>query len=206
MRREPEITCELGRARNRLRPRREDRRGDEVDRQVEGARNRVKTARREHRSFLRRIEREWWEGVIEEYEEACRLGRVGDMYKALNRLSKSDWKAPGSTIITVEQFRVHFEGITRDRYEELPRAIAEVVSQVRDLRNDEESREVSREIDGEPSELEERRAMKEMRDSAQGEDEVMLDYIWKGGAEIIDRVVRIVQEMWRTPAEQWEGG
>ena len=33
-----------------------------------------------------------------------------------------------------------------------------------------------------------------------------LDYIRKGGAEIVDRVVRIVQEMWSTPAEQWEGG
>ena len=40
--------------------------------------------------------------------EACGLGRVEDMYKALNRLSKRDWKAPRSTIITVEQFRDHF--------------------------------------------------------------------------------------------------
>ena len=80
--------------------------------------------------------------------EACRLGRVWDIYKALNRLINRDWKAPRSTTITVEQFREHFEGITRDRYQELPRAIAEVVSQVRDLRDDEESSE----IDGEPSE------------------------------------------------------
>ena len=50
-----------------------------MDRLLEGARNRVKTGTREHRSFLRRIEREWCEGVIEECEEACRLGRVGDM-------------------------------------------------------------------------------------------------------------------------------
>ena len=177
-----------------------------MDRLLEGARNRVKSVRREHRSFLRRIEREWLEGVIEECEEACRLGRLGDMYMALNRFCKRDWKAPTSTTINVEQFRDHFEGITRDRYEELPRAIAEIVSQVRDLRDEEESREVSREIDGEPSELEIHGAMKEMRDSAPGEDEVRLDYIRKGGAEIIDRVVRIVQEMWRTPAEQWEGG
>ena len=197
---------EISRARNRLRPRKEDRRGDEVDRLLEGARNRVKTARREHMSFLRRIEREWWEGVIEECEEACRLERVGDMYKALNRLSKRDWKAPRSTTITVEQFRDHFEGITRDKYEELLRAIVDVVSQVRDLSDDEESREVSREIDGEPSPLEIRGAMKEMRDSAPGEDEVRSYYIRKGGAEIIDRVVRIVQEMWRTPSEQWEAG
>ena len=54
--------------------------------------------------------------------------------------------------------------------------------------------------------LEIRGAMKEMRDSAPGEDGDRLDYIRKGGAKIIDRVVRIVQEMWSTPAEQWEGG
>ena len=145
------------------------------------------------------------DGVIEECEEACRLGRVGDIYKALNRLSKRDWKAARSTTISVEQFRDHFAGITRDRYEELPRAIAEVVSQVRDPRDDEEYREVIREIDGEPSELEIRGTMKEMNDSTPG-DEVRLDYIRKGGAEIIDRVVRIVQEMWRSPAKQWEEG
>ena len=65
---------------------------------------------------------------------------------------------------------------------------------------------MSREIDGEPSELEILGAMKEMRDSAPGEDEVRLDYIRKGGAEIIYRVVRIVQEIWSTPAEQMVGG
>ena len=50
-------------------------------------------AMKEHSSFLRRIERERWDGAIKECEEACRLGRVGDMYKALNRLGKRDWKA-----------------------------------------------------------------------------------------------------------------
>ena len=50
---------EIGRARNRHKPRREDRRGNEVDRHLEGARNRVKVARWEHRSFFRRIDREW---------------------------------------------------------------------------------------------------------------------------------------------------
>ena len=43
--------------------------------------------------------------------------------------------------------------------------------------------------------------MKEMRDSAPGEDGVRLDYIRKGGAEILDRVVRIVKDMCRTPVE-----
>ena len=52
------VFLEISRARNRLRPRREDRRGNEVDRLLEGAKDRVKIARREHRSFLRRIERE----------------------------------------------------------------------------------------------------------------------------------------------------
>ena len=162
------------------------------NRQLEGGRNRVKMARREYRSFLRRIEREWWEGVIEECEEACRLGRVGGMCKALNRLRKSRWKVLRSTTITVQQFRDHFEGITRDRYEELPRAIAEVVTQVRNLSDDAKSREASRagetgsrgSRDGEPSELEIRGAMKEMRDTAPGEDGVRLDYIRKGGGRL----------------------
>ena len=45
-----------------------------------------------------------------------------------------------------------------------------------------------------------------MRDSAPEEDGVRLGFIRKGGAEIIDRVVRIVKDMWRTPADQRKGG
>ena len=195
---------ERGRARMRLRPRRGDNRVRDIEIEIGRAREKVKVARREHRNFLRRIEKEWWDIVIGECEEACQVGRLGDMYKALDRLAKREWKAPRSSTITVEQFRNHFEGITRDRYEELPGTIREAVCRARDLRDDAEARDVSEEMEEEPSEEEIRKAMREMKDSAPGEDGVRLDYIRKAGDRVIRWVVRLVQDMWRKPAEEWE--
>ena len=49
---------------------------------------RVTKARREQKIFLRRIEREWWEGIIVECEEASRSGKLEDMHEALGKLSR----------------------------------------------------------------------------------------------------------------------
>ena len=42
------------------------------------------------------------------------------MYKALRKLSRRSWKAPskGEGNIEQGQFRDHFEGITREKFEE----------------------------------------------------------------------------------------
>ena len=47
-------------------------------------------ARRNMRQFLRRVEREWWRERIEECENACNSGRMGEMYKILIEIR--DWE------------------------------------------------------------------------------------------------------------------
>ena len=63
--------------------------------------------------FLKGLEREWWRGVIEECEEACARGRIGDMYKCLRRLGMRERPAARSMQLTVDEFKSHFECFER---------------------------------------------------------------------------------------------
>jgi predicted transcriptional regulator len=72
--------------RRRLRQRRDGRLMERLEREVAGAREEVKNARRALQRQLRWLEREWWENKIRECEEACETGRVGDVYKCLRKI------------------------------------------------------------------------------------------------------------------------
>jgi len=191
--------------RNRLRNR--GREGeDRIGREVEAARQEVRRARGVMKSRLRAWEREWWEGKIRECEEASRTGRVGDMYKILRSLGTRGWKAPASTTITSREFREHFEGVSRDRYEEDRETIEEVLGRVRDLRGDRRAEEADELMNEEPGEEEIEEAIGEIRESAPGEDGVRIGYIRRACREIRDRVVGMVQFMFRESADRWEEG
>ena len=130
-------------------------------------------ARRNMRQFLRRVEREWWHERIEECENACNLGRMGEMFKILKEIGRKEWKAPPSVGITVEEFKEHFEKVSEMRYEVDPAVIGEV----RDLRGCEKAREANECMNGELVREEIEEAMKEMRDSAPGEDGIRMCYL-----------------------------
>ena len=85
------------------------------------AREQLKEARRNMRIRLRELEREWWEEVIRECEEASNRGNLVEMYGALKRLGNRDSKSRESTIITTEEFAEHFKEVSKDRYERTPR-------------------------------------------------------------------------------------
>ena len=59
--------------------------------------------------ILQRTQREWYDGIIVECEEASRSGRLGDMYIALGKLSRRGWKAPPEVNTRLEQLRDYFQ-------------------------------------------------------------------------------------------------
>ena len=63
----------------------------------------------------------------EECENACNLGRMGDMYKILKEIGRKEWKAPPSVGITVVEFKEHFEKVSEMRYEVDPAVIGRVI-------------------------------------------------------------------------------
>ena len=168
------------------------------------ARTRVRNARKELRIFMRRIERRWWEGMIEECKEACDRGRIGDMYKCMRKLGTRGAKAPASSVSTVAEFKEHFERVSKERYEVDPSVIESVIERVDDLRENERARIENDRLNEMPERDEIERAMKEMKDSSPGEDGVRLRYICSACEEVRVRVIGIVRMMFDRRANEWD--
>ena len=83
-------------------------------------REQLKEARRNIRIRLRELEREWWEEVIKECEEASNKGNLGEIYEELRRLGNRDSKSREGTNITTEEFAEHFKEVSKDRHERTP--------------------------------------------------------------------------------------
>ena len=77
-------------ARRKLRARRGGGELARLQREWVAVKEQLGRARQNIRQFLRRVEREWWRKRIEECENACNLGRMGDMYKILKEIGRKE--------------------------------------------------------------------------------------------------------------------
>ena len=102
-----------------------------------------------------------------------------------------------------EQFKEHFESVSRERYEEEPEVIEGAVRNARDLRGDASAREANERMNEVPSVAEIEAAMKVMKESAPGEDGVRIGYIRHACEEMKERVIAMVQKMFVTRAHEW---
>ena len=74
-------------------------------------------------------------------KEAEERGDTGTVYKTLKEIGIRDWKGyVQTTNITTEQFKDHFEAVSKERFEILPEEIEEVV-EVIDISETEIARE-----------------------------------------------------------------
>ena len=183
-----------------------ERQGEDVIREMEEARENLKTARRTMKKEIRRWEKEWWEEKINECTDAEGRGDSGKMYKIMKELGRRGWKGKTDTTnITKEEFRDHFKGVSEERFENLPEEIEAVNEIDKTMYNTEEAEEWNEMLEETPQREEILKEMKKMRDSAPGKDGVRLGMLLKGGEEIISRVVTLVQFMFNNGPEKWEG-
>ena len=66
-----------------------------------------------------------------ECKEASETGKISEMYKLLHKIGMKGVKARRNERITkenLEEFKYHFENVSKDRYEVEPETIDEVVS------------------------------------------------------------------------------
>ena len=187
--------------RNEIRERQAD--GDELVRAIED----LKDARKIMKKELRDWEKEWWEDIISRCKEAGERGDAGTMYKTLKELGVRDWKGPVQTTnLTTEQFKVHFEKVSKDKFENLPEEIDRVVNEVEDLSQTRLAREWRETLDAIPGREEILTQMRKMRDSAPGGDGVRLIYLLRGGQMLTDRLIETIQYMFMNGSEEWEEG
>ena len=161
----------------------------------------VKNVRGELKRRMKELEREWWGEKINECERACLEGRVGDMYKCLRKIgTKGKPKARGMTV-TVDEFKEHFESVSNERYENDPSVIAEVVRGAKDLRRMRRAKEANDLMNEVPEREEIEEAMKDMSESAPGEDGVRIGYIRNACERVKERVIDMVRDMFESKAE-----
>ena len=65
------------------------------------------------------------------------------MYKCLRRIGTKGVKAAESCMISINDFKSHFESVSSERYEEDPSVIASVIERVEDMRADERASEAN---------------------------------------------------------------
>lgn len=74
--------------------------------------------------------------IITECAEASVVAYFRKMYRALRKIGTWDNKPVNSTVITTDVIKEYFEKVSETRHERDPNEMEEVLSGVRDLRND----------------------------------------------------------------------
>ena len=97
--------------------------------------------------------------------------------------------------LTEDEFKNHFESVSRDRYGERQEVIERAVRVAVDLRKDSRAKAANECLNVVPESKEIREAMKEIGESAPELDGVIIGYIRKSCEGIQGRVIEIVQRM-----------
>ena len=100
--------------------------------------------------------------------------------------------------LTVNEFKDHFESVSKERNEDRPEVIERAVRRAVDVKNDSRVKEVNECLNVVPESEDIRKALKEIRESAPELDGVRIWYIRKaceGGIQC--RVIEIVRKMFK---------
>ena len=169
-------------------------------------REELKEARKDLKRKTARWEKDWWEEILNECREAGERGDQGTVYKNLKLLgTRGMSKAPETSNITTDEFKTHFQDISKDRFENTPEEIAEIVDKVEDISETENAVRWKELLDEIPSREEIISQMKKMKESAPGKDGVRMIYLLQGGPELLDRLISTIQDMFIKGADDWEG-
>ena len=181
---------------------------NEMNRILEAAKIELKESRKEINRSTRRWETDWWQEIIEECKTAGERGETGAVYKLLKRLGqRGERQAPVSTTLTKEDFQQHFMQVSKDRFENTPEDIDDMVSKIEDVfmtDKADSAREWRNILDAVPGREEIITQMNKMKDSAPGKDGVRISYLLKGGREIMDRLINMIHFMFTNDADRWE--
>ena len=173
--------------------------------QLEAIRNELKQARTVLKRTTARWEKEYWQEIIDECKEAGETNNSSQMYKSLKKLGQRGLtKSCASTKLTKEDFKTQFENISKNRFENDPREIDEMLRKVKDISNTAKAKEWNEHMNTIPSNEEIFEQMNLMRESAPGEDNVRMIYIRMAGPEIHNEVCKLVRYMFTSDAAEWE--
>ena len=127
------------------------------------------------------------------------------VYKNLRKLWKRGMtKAHISTTLRKEDFKQHFQNISKDCFENLPEEINEIINQIENISETEKAKQWRDQMEEIPTGEEIIVQMRKMSESAPGEDGVCLIYLLQAGPEIQQLVIDMVKFMFNNDEELWE--
>ena len=177
----------------------------QINLQLEETKNELKEARKDLKRKTKRWEEEYWNDIIEDCKEAGESHNTSRMYKSLKKLGqRGQTKSSGNTKLTKEDFKTHFEKISKNRFENDIREIDEMLAKVKDIRNTKLAKDWNEIMNTVPSNEEIVEQMKQIRESAPGEDNVRMIYIKKAGPEMQYEVCELIRYMFLNDAADWE--
>ena len=104
----------------------------------------------------------------------------------------------------MDEFKNHFESVSKDKYDERPEVIERAVRGAIDLRNDSRPKEANEYLDVVLESEEIREHMEETLESAPWLDGLRIGYIRKACERIQDREIEIVQRVFEVRANEWD--
>ena len=178
---------------------------ERLERERQPIREELKEARKDLKKKSADWEKDWWDEILNDCKNAGERGDQGTVYKHLKQLgTRGITKAPETTNISTEQFKKHFQDISKDRFENSPEDVEEIINLIEDISNTDEAKNYAEILDATPTREEILTQMKFMRESAPGKDGVRLIYLMNGGPELIEKLITMIQEMWEKGQEFWE--
>ena len=179
---------------------------ERLEQERQPVREELKEARKDLKRKTAEWEKSWWNDIINDCKEASERGDQGTVYKQLKKLgTRGMTVATEATNITTEEFKTHFQAISQERFENNPEDIEETVNLIEDISETDRAKEQAEFLNSIPTREEILTQMNKMRESAPGKDGVRLIYLQKGGPELTDRLVSMIQEMFEKGAVDWEG-
>ena len=152
----------------------------------------LKEARKE---LKRAWEQEWWEEILTNCENAGERGDTFEVYKNLKKLGgRGLTKQATTTNLMKEEFKEHFQKVSKDRFENTPEEIDKIVEEIEDISQTEDAKIWSEQLDEVPEREEIKEQLKKMKDSAPSENGVRLSYLTKdqtwnnGGVNKVDTI------------------
>ena len=106
------------------------------------------------------------------------------MYKSLKLIGNKERSVATMTNLTCKDFKEQFMKISKDRFENSPEEIDDVINLMEDISQTDRAKEWRDQLEEISSAEEIVKQMSKMCDSSPGEDGVRLSYLLKGGLEI----------------------
>ena len=127
------------------------------------------------------------------------------MYQLLKKLGMRDSKcAAANEYFTQQQYKAHFEKVSKERNEESDETRKITVESIRDLREDIAAKNAAEELSSPITQEEILREWEKVKDGAPGIDNVRISYIKLAGKTVQEIVCNFIMDMANRNPCEWE--